>query len=395
MMNELTPTINFEDTALAFRAKSDAQLRRAYWLFRMINSPFLAKVGPKFLNTAFRLKLPVEGLVRKTMFEVFCGGESLDETIQTSGYLSEFGVKTILDYSVEGEKTEAGFDQTCQEIVQAIQFAQRHDSVVFAACKLTGLGSFPLLEKIQRGEALTYEEKQAYSRVRKRVETICQAAADCDVPIFIDAEETWIQEPIDSLAEEMMAVFNVEKPVVIHTVQLYRHDRLEYLSRLIERSRDENFILAVKLVRGAYLEKEAQRAEDMGYENPMQPDKATSDRHYNAALKVCIENHEHVAIYAGTHNEASSLYLTQLIDEHQIPHDHPWIWFMQLLGMSDHISFNLSHAKFNTAKYLPYGPVRSVMPYLMRRAEENSSIAGQSSRELDLLEREMKRRGLL
>ena len=384
--------INFNDTELAFRAKSDKELRRTYRLFKMIDSPLLTKVGPKLLTLAFKLRLPVKGMVKKTLFDIFVGGESLEDSVKTSAYLDSFGVKTILDYSVEGEKTAAGFDATKDEIIDTLEHGGKHEEVAFSACKLTGLAPFKLMEKVQKNMPLNETEKQSLVNVRRRMEEIAQAAQRNQTPIFIDAEETWIQDFIDELAEDLMERYNKEKPLIHTTVQLYRWDRLEYLRGLIEKSKAKGYILGVKLVRGAYLEKETDRAEEMDYKNPMQPNKAATDRDYDAALTLCIENIDHVAVCAGTHNEASSRHLANLLAERNIPASHPYVYFAQLLGMSDNISFNLAHAGYNVAKYLPYGPVKAVLPYLIRRAEENTAVAGQASRETELLSREVRRR---
>ena len=385
-------SVDFSNTELAFRAKSDAQLLRTYRLFRMIDSPLLTRIGPPLLATALRIGLPVTGLVRNTLFDLFCGGESLDQTAKTAEYLDRYGVKTILDYSVEGEKSREGYELTTAEIIRSLEHGAQRPAVAFSACKMTGLADPELLEKRQRGDALSAEEQVWVERVHDRIDRICQAAARAQTPIFIDAEESWMQDAIDALAEEMMETYNRERPVVYTTVQLYRHDRLQYLKALIARSAAKGYVLGVKLVRGAYLEKENDRAREKGYLTPMQPNKAATDRDYDAAMALCLDHLAHVALCAGTHNERSAFYLTEMMAERGLPANHPHVWFAQLLGMSDHISFNLGHAGYNVAKYLPYGPVKAVMPYLMRRAEENTSVAGQASRELELLGRELKRR---
>lgn len=386
------PLPDFNNTELAFQAKSNAQLRQTYWLFRMIDSPFLAKVGPQLMLKAFEWHLPIETIAKKTLFGQFCGGISIKDTISSSEYLYKYSVKTILDYSVEGEKTEKGFDETCEEIIATLVHGGKVESVAFTACKVTGLGEFNLLAKMQMEGDISPAEDAAYQRVKVRLQRICQAAKDNDTPVFIDAEESWIQDTIDALAEEMMENFNKEKPLVYTTAQLYRHDRLKYVENLIERSRKKGYKLGVKLVRGAYLEKENERAAKYVYPTPMQPNKAATDRDYNATLKLCVQNIDNVAICAGSHNEESALHLAKLMQDANIPNNHSHILFAQLYGMSDHISFNLAHHGYLVAKYLPYGPVKAVMPYLMRRAQENTSISGQSGRELTLLQKEVKRR---
>ncbi len=391
-MQHVAPRIDFSNTELAFQAQSPAKLRRTYWLFRMIDSPILTKIGPKLLTLGFRMGLPVEGLVKSTLFDLFAGGESLPETVPRSEHLMSYGVHTILDYSVEGEKSEAGFEATKREILATLDHGAAQEAVAFSACKLTGLGSFDIMAKVQAGENLSQAEQASFERLKGRIREIAQAAYDRQVPIFLDAEETWIQDVIDAQAEELMATYNREKPIIWTTIQHYRHDRLTYLKSLIDRSKSQGYILAVKLVRGAYLEKENRRAEEKGYPTPMQATKAATDRDYDAGLALCVDHMDHVAVCAGTHNERSSAFLAELLQQKGIPANHPHVWFAQLLGMSDHISFNLGHEGYNAAKYLPYGPVKSVMPYLIRRAEENTSVAGQASREVELLRQEVKRR---
>jgi proline dehydrogenase len=391
-MKNVLPKVDFNNTQLAFQARTDKKLKKDYWLFKMVDSPFLTWLGPKLINFSFAIGLPIKGLIRKTIFQLFCGGESLAETVETSKYLASFGVKTILDYSVEGERTEAGFDATCEEIGKTLVHGGKYDEVAFCACKLTGMARIALLEKVQAGKELTEAETAEFERIRQRVDSLSRLAAENNTPLFIDAEESWIQDVIDQLAEEMMEKYNQEKAVVYTTAQLYRHDRLEYIRGLIERSKTKGYVMGIKLVRGAYLEKETLRAKEYGYENPMQPNKEATDRDFNDSVRLCLEHVDRVATCVGTHNEKSSLLVTEILQQKNLPIDHPHVWTAQLLGMSDHISFNLAHSGYNAAKYLPYGPVKSVMPYLIRRAEENTSIQGQSSREVELLSREVKRR---
>lgn len=383
---------DFDNTELAFKAKGDAQLKQALRLFQLIDSPLLASIGPKLMIYSFEIGLPIENIVKKTLFQQFCGGTSIENTLPASDAMYKYGVKTILDYSVEGEKNEKSFDETCQEIIATLVHGGKTESVAFTACKITGLGSFDLLAKIQANVQLTPLEVMAWEKVKERVESICKASLENDTPVFIDAEESWIQDAIDTLAESMMEKYNKSKPLIYTTVQLYRHDRLDYLKGLIRRSDARNYFLGVKLVRGAYMEKEGERASVFSTQNPIQKSKIDTDRDYDFALELCVENLHHIAFCAGTHNEQSSLKLAEMMREKAIPKNHPHILFAQLYGMSDHISFNLAHHGFNVAKYLPYGPVRSVMPYLMRRAQENTSISGQSGRELTLLKKEQKRR---
>ena len=391
-MSTATITPDFDNTRLAFQAQSDQELRRSYLLMRLVDSPFLTKIGPPLLNFAFRIRLPIKGIVRKTLFDHFCAGESLEESATTTNHLERYGVQTILDYAVEGEKTEAGFDATLEELIATLEHGSRHEAVAFTACKLTGLASIELMEKIQRRDPLTKSEQASYDRVKERLQKLAQASEQYQTPIFIDAEESWFQDVVDECAETLMRQYNQNKPLIYTTVQLYRHDRLAYLEQLIEDSRQQGYYLGVKLVRGAYMEKEGERAEEQDYPTPIQPNKAATDRDYDLALELCMQHIDHVAICAGTHNEASTLKLSQLMTEKGLPPNHPHVLFAQLQGMSDNISFNLAHAGYNTAKYLPYGPVKAVLPYLIRRAQENTAIAGQSSREVELLKKERRRR---
>ena len=394
-MNKPIPAkVNFDNTELAFQAKTDGQLRRTFQLYRLIDSPFLTKIGPPMVQGAMKIGLPIEGIVKKTLFDIFCGGESIKDTEKTSLQLARFGVGTILDYSEEAEKTEKGFDETLRNILETLEQGADHKEVAFSACKLTGLASFGLMEAIQAGDTLTSEHESAYERVKERMNAICQKAVEAKTPVFIDAEESWIQGTIDALAEEMMEKYNQDSAYVYTTVQLYRHDRLAYLSSLIERSREKGYFPGVKIVRGAYMEKESERAEEKGYTDPIQPSKEATHRDFNEAQKLCLQHIDRVFLCAGTHNEDSCYQLMELMEAQGLSPDDKRVWFSQLLGMSDHISFNLSHAGYNVAKYVPFGPVKAVIPYLMRRAEENTAIAGQSSREVSLLKKEIKRRKL-
>jgi proline dehydrogenase len=340
------------------------------------------------------LGLPIKSLIKSTIFRQFCGGESIAECEQTIVQLSATGVGSILDYSVEGEDDEEVFDQTCEEIMKTIRHAKGDNRIPFTVFKVTGLGRFALLQKINEQKSLEATEKAEYHRLSSRVDQICGLAHELNVRVMIDAEESWIQDPIDSLALEMMRRYNQEQAIVFNTYQLYRNDKLSSLNEDIKIAVLEQFILGAKLVRGAYMEKERVRANEMAYNSPIHVDKESTDRDYNNALRLCIGKIEFVSIIAGTHNEFSCESLTQLLRDQSIQSDHEHVYFSQLLGMSDNLSFNLAEAEYNVAKYVPYGPVKAVMPYLFRRAEENTSVAGQMGRELRLISAEMKRRKL-
>lgn len=386
--------LNFDNTEIAFRNKSNSELNAAYWLFKIISSNFLTKVGPPVTNLFLNLGLPIKGIIKATIFKHFCGGETIAECERTIVQLHSGNVGTILDYSVEGEDEETVFDFTSEEIIRTIERAAGDKRIPITVFKVTGIGRFALLEKLDSKQELTAAEKAEFERVKIRCEKICRSAYDKKVPVMIDAEETWIQDTIDELALDMMLLFNKEGIIVYNTYQMYRHDKLADLKadHLIAKAR--GFILGVKMVRGAYMEKERKRAEEMGYPSPIQSTKEATDLDYNESLTYCIANIQDIAFVCGTHNEESSRLLAELMDEHKIGHDHQHVYFAQLLGMSDNLSFNLSDAGYNVAKYVPYGPIKAVMPYLFRRAQENTSIAGQTSRELGLIIKEKQRRKL-
>jgi proline dehydrogenase len=383
---------DFSNTKIAFANKSDQQLKKAYLVFTLISIGWLNKLGIKLVQLALFLRLPVKQAIKKTIFEQFCGGESIEDCENRIQELAQFNVKTILDYSVEGKQTDKDFDHSLGKAVASVERASKDATVPFCVIKLTGLMPFDLLKKVSAGEHLSEEENLQYLQGRNRVDIICQYAHNAGIPIMIDAEESWIQEAIDAIALIMMHRYNQEHAIVYNTAQMYRHDRLDYIKKLYQQAVDENFYIGIKIVRGAYMEKERARAARKGYPSPIQPNKEATDRDFNAALEYCSNNREKVAICCATHNEESTLYMTQLMKERSLPEDHPGIYFSQLLGMSDHISFNLAKERYNTAKYVPYGPVKEVMPYLIRRAQENTSIAGQTGRELTLIRKEMERR---
>lgn len=390
---ETSPRISFEDTSVAFSYKSDAALRKANFIFSTVNHPWISALAIGSVKFALKAHLPVEGIIRKTAFDHFCGGVSIDDCDEEIAQLLKYGVGTILDYSVEGEKSEKGFDLVTEELLRTIDKAKRNPAgIPFSVFKVTGIADSDLLEKIQKDDVLTIEEQRAYERVRERVDKICARAHASNIPVLIDAEETWIQDPIDALAYEMMAKYNQDKAIVFNTYQLYRTATLQNLKNAFAEASRKNYHLGAKLVRGAYMEKERARAEQLGYADPIQPDKEASDKAFNEALEFCVENIARIGFMCGSHNEYSNQYLTTLMQKYGIKHNDERVWFAQLYGMSDNISFNLAKAGYKVAKYVPYGPVRSVMPYLFRRAQENTSVAGQSSRELILIKKELERR---
>lgn len=386
------PKIIFDNTEVAFADKSQNDLRRMYFLFSTMNNPLIAKIGIWSTVFALKVKLPVKGLIRKTIFAQFCGGESLEDSKATIDKLAESNIKAILDFSAEGEKTEDGFEANKEEILNSLELAKSMDSIPTGVMKLTAFAPFELLEKLQRKEQLGEVEQTQYNNFKSRVEQICQKAVDYNKFLFIDAEESWIQDAIDDVVDEMMLKFNRGRVYIFNTYQLYRKDSLENLKRAVEDGKEKGYQVGAKLVRGAYMEKERFRADKMSYDSPIQPDKEACDQDYNEALEFCMEHIDHMAVCAGTHNEHSSSYLTELMDKHSISKEDDRVYFAQLFGMSDNISYLLSNMGYNVAKYLPYGPVEKVLPYLMRRARENTSIAGQSSREFLLVKNEISRR---
>ena len=384
--------MKFTDTEIAFRSKSSGQLKKAYWLFKMVGNSSFTKFGKLMTNLAIRFRIPLNWIIKPTIFEQFCGGETIAECASTTRVLDEYGIGTILDYSVEGKTSEDDFDATMAEIKRTVKAAADNQHIPFCVFKITGIGRFSVLEGVNDLSKAQDSDILEFKKIKNRVDEICSLAYETGTPVFIDAEESWIQETIDRLAEEMMATYNQDRAVVYNTVQLYRHDRLAYLKNLHEKAKRENFVCAVKLVRGAYMEKERYRAEEKGYTSPIQPNKPATDKDFNSALDFCVANISEVAFCAGTHNEESSTYLAQLMKSKNIHNHHEHAYFAQLYGMSDHISFNLSNQGYRVAKYVPYGPVKEVLPYLIRRADENTSMDGQMGRELGLIKSEMDRR---
>ncbi|AKD02138.1 proline dehydrogenase family protein [Pontibacter korlensis] len=390
-MNPITK-VSFDDTAVAFSSKSDAELYKMYALFKAMNSNTFVKVGGTLLNTALSLHLPVKFIIKPTIFNHFCGGETIEESERAIKELGAYNIGTILDYSVEGEGDEKSFNATRDELLKCIEKAHGNKHIPFAVFKITGLIDIKLLEKVQERQELTADERAAFERGRDRVNTICKRCYERDVRVFIDAEESWIQDTIDNLTYEMMELYNKEKANIYNTYQLYRHDRLDVIKRDYENAIKGGYYLGAKLVRGAYMEKERKRAQLEGYPSPINPTKEATDKLFNEALRYCVERLDRIAFCNGTHNEDSCYLLVELMEEFEMEPNDPRVHFAQLYGMSDNLSYNLAHAGYNVAKYVPYGPVVEVMPYLLRRANENTAIAGQSSREFTLIQSEIERR---
>jgi proline dehydrogenase len=384
----------FDNTEIAFSLKSDSQLERAYFLFKMIQNEPMVRIGSAVTNFALKAHLPIEGLIRSTVFDHFCGGVNEDDCLPVIEKMySEGNVHSVLDYSVEGKDEEASFDDALNKILKILDFCGEKKSIPFAVFKPTGFGRFALYQKITEKKSLTAKENEEWNRVVARFHKACKTALKKNVPILIDAEESWMQDAADELIEELMETYNKEKAIVFNTLQMYRHDRMEYLKKVYAKAQEKGYHIGMKVVRGAYMEKERERAEEKGYPSPICDTKKDTDDNYDAAINFIME-HPKMALFAGTHNENSSYLLMELATKYQIEKDDKRLWFGQLFGMSDHISFNLAKEGYNVAKYLPFGPVRDVMPYLIRRAEENTSVSGQTSRELNLLKTERKRRKL-
>ncbi len=384
----------FNNTEIAFQYRSNKELKRAKFLFSSMGSPILTSVGMVMTKWAIDWNLPVQGLIKSTLFDQFCGGETMDEAAETAAVIGKYKVGTILDYGVEGKESEADFDAAVPEFIKAIIYAAKNPNIPFISMKVTGFAYFALLEKKHSGAQLNADEQAAWDRVYDRIDRICNAAASNDIMVLIDAEESWIQAPVDELADAMMEKYNKAKVIVFNTFQLYRHDRLIFLKESYEKTHSKGYLLGAKLVRGAYMEKERNRAAEKGYRSPIQTDKEATDKDYDEAALFCLKHLDGVALFVGTHNEISCLKVAKYMLDNKIPATTDRVYFSQLYGMSDNISFNLAHEGYHVAKYLPYGPVKDVLPYLMRRAQENTSVAGQTGRELALISKEIKRRNL-
>ena len=384
--------ISFTDTSIAFSYKSDKELQKSHFLFSSINNPLLSKLGANIVKFALKVKLPIKGIIRKTIFEHFCGGESIDQCDVTIEKLAKYNIRTILDFAAEGDSGASDYDYTKKEILKTVDKAATSKNIPFSVFKPTGLASKKLLEKMQLGKPLSDEDQKEIGKIRARFDEIAKACFENDIRLYIDSEDSFYQDPIDQFTYELMERYNQEKVVIFNTYQMYRKRMLENLIEANEIGRNKGYHVGAKLVRGAYMEKERERAEEKGYEDPIMPDKKSTDKQYDDALRYCVENIDNMELCSGSHNEQSNYLLAELMEEHHLEKNDERIYFAQLFGMSDHISFNLANAGFNVVKYVPYGPIETVMPYLFRRAEENTSIAGQSSRELELITKELKRR---
>ena len=384
--------IQFDNTEAAFRYKSNAELRRAHLLFRMLSKPWMVKTGKVLTNLALYFRIPVAWAIKPTIYRHFCGGESIAESLPVIRKIESYGVSGILDYSVEGKESADDIHAALEETLRTVVNAGKDPGIPFAVFKPTAFIPHRILDKIGNNESLSTEEEAEKEQFRVRVRKLCQTAYDHQIPIMIDAEDSWYQDFVDEVVTENMELFNRDRAIVFNTLQMYRTDRLDFLKKSLKKAEEGNYFLGIKFVRGAYMEKERARAASMGYPDPINPDKPTTDRMYDDGLRFSIEHIDRMSVFNGSHNEASNLLLCELMEKHGLKRDDPRIWFSQLFGMSDHISFNLGANGYNVAKYLPYGPVKHVLPYLIRRAEENTAVAGQTLRELDLISREWKRR---
>ncbi len=384
----------FNNTENAFALKTDSQLERAYFLFKLIANQPLVRIGTAVTNFAIKAHLPVESLIRATVFDHFCGGTTEEECIPVVDNMFQKGVCSVLDYSVEGKEEEEQFDATLEKILKILNFVKEKQAIPFAVFKPTGFGRISLYQKVGEKKELTSDEQEEWDRVVNRFDVVCKKAHEMDVALLIDGEESWMQDAADDIVADMMRKYNKQKTIVYNTLQMYRWDRLDYLKQLHIDAKAQGFHIGMKLVRGAYMEKENKRAEELGYKSPICVSKQATDENFDAGVAYMLDHLDCMAVFAGTHNEESSYKVAQIMKTKQVENNDPRVWFGQLYGMSDHISFNLAAEGYNVAKYLPFGPVRDVMPYLIRRAEENTSVAGQTSRELSLLKQEKKRRKL-
>jgi proline dehydrogenase len=384
--------ISFRNTEIAFQYYNNNSLLKAYWLFRMMNSRLIVKAGIKIIDLSLKLHLPISWLLKPTIFKHFCGGESLQEASTTLFLLKKYNVKTILDYSVEDKENEEGFTNAFNEILATIEFAEKNSDVPFIVFKPSALASRTILEKVSNNCEMHIIEKSCFLQFKNRINELCLRSSKANVPIMIDAEHSYYQKCIDEICEEMMFKYNTKNAIVFNTLQMYRTDRISYLHQLYKKSIEQGFFIGIKFVRGAYMEKERERAIQLYYTSPIFSDKQSTDNSFNEALLFSINHIDRISIFNGTHNEFSCQLLTELMKGINLANNDNRIWFSQLYGMSDNISFNLANSGYNVAKYVPYGRVAHVIPYLMRRAEENTSVKGQASREFTMIKSEIARR---
>ncbi len=385
--------VSFDNTQVAFSSQTDNDLKRSYWLFRLISNPVFVSIGKILTNIALAIYFPIKWIIKPTIFRQFCGGETVEESRKKMDGLARFYIKSVLDYSAEGKKSEEDFDRCAEECISISKEAKHNKNIEFSVFKPTGVARFALLEKVSViGIVLTEIEKKEFDRVHERFNRICKASYEAGVPVFVDTEESWIQRAVDGLIDEMMKLYNKEKAIVYNTFQMYRNDRLEYLIDCFLHARKGNYFLGAKLVRGAYMEKERARALKLNYTSPINDTKDLTDYLYDGAIRFCMALLDRISFCCASHNEKSSMLVVDMMKEKNLPPNHPHIYFSQLLGMSDHISYNLASAGYNVSKYVPYGPVRDVIPYLIRRAQENTSVKGQTGRELSLILKERERR---
>lgn len=383
----------FNDTKIAFADKSDAQLKKAYWMFKLIEQPALTKLGTSVLNFTVHHDFPfAKNIVKNTLFEQFCGGETREESMKVVKQLFKRGVGSIFDYSIEGKEEEETFDAVCKEIKDIVRFSLGNPAIPFIVFKPTAFGRIDIYEEIGKNAELTSSQKAEWENIVRRFDEVCKLCHENDKKVMIDAEETWMQDAADQLCEEMMEKYNKEKPIVWNTIQMYRTHRLEYMNEHLQRAKEKGYFIGYKIVRGAYMEKERARAEEKNYPDPIQPTKEDTDKNYNAGIDFVMNNLDRVSAFFGTHNEKSSELVMDKMKAKNLEHDNPHIYFGQLFGMSDNITFWLADKHYNVAKYLPYGPVKDVVPYLTRRAQENTSVAGQTGRELGLIQKELQLR---
>ena len=382
----------FDNTEVAFSLKSNSELLRAYLLFKMISYEPLVKIGKALSTFAIKTKLPVNGIIRATVFDHFCGGINEKDCLPVIDMMYEKGVSSVLDFSVEGKEVESFFDAALEKTLEIIKFSEKKEAMPIAVFKPTGFGKPYLFEKKSEGKAFTEKEQEEWNRIEARYDQVCKLAKEKDVELLIDAEESWMQDAVDELVTNLMQKYNTEKPIVYNTLQMYRHDRMDFVKKQLEHAKKHDYYLGYKIVRGAYLEKENERAIKRGYQTPICESKAATDANFNEAAKFILDHINHISLFLGTHNETSCYLVMDLMKEKGIAKDDNRVWFGQLYGMSDHISFNLANLGYNVAKYVPFGPVKDVLPYLIRRAEENTSVAGQTGRELMLIIKERTRR---